>query len=516
MDIGLDFLNNNSYKIISKTVDFPIKKFGKHAGQKERFFVVDNETDEILDDAWGHGYDSKEDARFEYTNKVANKNSKHLIIFNKIKDFLKNSTDPRYFVRCVDSNGIYSENTFIVTFIPEYELVNQYIEFSNQLSKTVGHNIGFFLNTTGKTNATKKSYQDIMFIVSLHDNYLSIKVHDPYKGVSYNTDDSYPTCNNNKGTTIIFHPNGDSVVVGYKKGYFPTNVKTIMKLPSDIAEIIFSEYAGTSKLYKDFLRDSFKSTLLLSDLDKYHTKQEYFNSIFKKVTFPKSSNKLNCNIIFGIGCTAKYIKEEQIPLLFQTAYIPDSPDYMSNKAPSKRKMKECAADYLSELFLIDIIREPNDFLIKDYITMSIRYKYKIDIKLSKSKMRTAHDELAKEIRYEELRKSLGNKLKIKKGPLTKLKMPQEYKLLTTRKELQQEGIMQGNCVAIYDDAIESGRSSIYSATINGERLTIEIKYNKKNGFYVNQCFCHYNEDCKPETLKIVKGVLKDCAALIKN
>lgn len=140
----MDFFNNNSYKIISKTVDFPIEKFGKYAGQKERFFVVDNETDEILDDALGCGYDSKVGARFEYTNKVANKNSKHLIVFNKIKDFLKNSTDPSYFVRCVDSNGTYSENTFIVTFIPEYELVNQYIEFSNQLSKTVGHNIGFF------------------------------------------------------------------------------------------------------------------------------------------------------------------------------------------------------------------------------------------------------------------------------------------------------------------------------------------------------------------------------------
>lgn len=79
----------------------------------------------------------KEGAQFEYTNKVTNKNSKHLIIFNKIKDFLKNSTDPRYFVKWVD-------NTFVVAFIPEYELVNQYIEFSNQLSKTVGHNIGFF------------------------------------------------------------------------------------------------------------------------------------------------------------------------------------------------------------------------------------------------------------------------------------------------------------------------------------------------------------------------------------
>jgi len=95
-------------------------------------------------------------------------------------------------------------------------------------------------------------------------------------------------------------------------------------------------------------------------------------------------------------------------------------------------------------------------------------------------------------------------------------MPQEYKLLTTRKELWQEGVMQGNCVAIYDDAIKSGRSSIYSATINGERLTIEIKYNKKDGYYINQCSCHFNEDCKPETLNIVKDALKECAALIKN
>ena len=516
----MNLLNNNPYKIISKTVDLPIEKFGKYAGQKERFFVVDNETDEILDDALGYGYDSKVSARFEYTNKVANKNSKHLIVFNKIKDFLKNSTDPRYFVKCVDSNGTYSENTFIVAFIPEYELVNQYIEFSNQLSKTVGHNIGFFLNTTGKTNATEKSYQDIMFLVSLHDNYLRIKVYDPYKGVSYDTDDLYPTCYNNKGTVVIFHPNGDSVVTGYKGKYFPANVKSIMKLPSDIAEIIFSEYAETSKLYKDFIRDSFKSTLLLSDLDKYHTKQEYFNSIFKKVTFLKNSNKLNCNILFYIGCAAEYIKEEQIPLLFQSAYIPESTDYMSDRlpyyeTPSKRKAKEYAVLYLEEIFLYRYNRNPDDFLIHDYITMSIRHKNKINIRLSESQMWTAHDKFVKSLRYKNYI-ACGNKLKIKKGPLSKLEMPQEYKLLTTREELWQEGVAQGNCVANYDDTVEDGKSSIYSVTINEERLTVEIKYNKKNGYYVKQCLCRYNKDCKPETLKIVKDTLKDCAALIKN
>ena len=353
----------------------------------------------------------KEGAQFEYANKVTNKNSKHLIIFNKIKDFLKNSTDPRYFVKWVD-------NTFVVAFIPEYELVNQYIEFSNQLSKTVGHNIGFFLNTTGKTNATEKSYQDIMFLVSLHDNYLRIKVYDPYKGVSYNTDDLYPTCYNNKGTVVIFHPNGDSVVTGYKGKYFPANVKSIMKLPSDIAEIIFSEYAETSKLYKDFIRDSFKSTLLLSDLDKYHTKQEYFNSIFKKVTFLKSSNKLNCNILFDIGCAAEYIKEEQVPLLFQSAYIPESTDYMSDglpyyETPSKRKAKEYAVLYLEEIFLYRYNRNPDDFLIHDYITMSIRHKNKINIRLSESQMWTAHDKFVKSLRYKNYI-ACGNKLKIKK------------------------------------------------------------------------------------------------------
>ena len=261
----------------------------------------------------------------------------------------------------------------------------------------------FFLNTTGKTNATEKSYQDIMFLVSLHDNYLRIKVYDPYKGVSYNTDDLYPTCYNNKGTVVIFHPNGDSVVTGYKGKYFPANVKSIMKLPSDIAEIIFSEYAETSKLYKDFIRDSFKSTLLLSDLDKYHTKQEYFNSIFKKVTFLKSSNKLNCNILFDIGCAAEYIKEEQIPLLFQSAYIPENIDYMSDglpyyETPSKRKAKEYAVLYLEEIFLYRYNRNPDDFLIHDYITMSIRHKNKINIRLSESQMWTAHDKFVKTLR----------------------------------------------------------------------------------------------------------------------
>ena len=57
--MGLNLLNNNSYKIISKTVDLPIEKFGEYAGERERFFIVDAETGEVLDDAVGYGYCSK-------------------------------------------------------------------------------------------------------------------------------------------------------------------------------------------------------------------------------------------------------------------------------------------------------------------------------------------------------------------------------------------------------------------------------------------------------------------------
>lgn len=66
------------------------------------------------------------------------------------------------------------------------------------------------------------------------------------------------------------------------------------------------------------------------------------------------------------------------------------------------------------------------------------------------------------------------------------------------------------CVGGYVDNINKGRCIIYTANIDGEHLTIDIRYrksrkkNKKFDFYVCQCYKSYNQPCKNDTLQYVK------------
>ena len=62
------------------------------------------------------------------------------------------------------------------------------------------------------------------------------------------------------------------------------------------------------------------------------------------------------------------------------------------------------------------------------------------------------------------------------------------------------------------DLIEKGSCIIYSADINGEHVTIEIRYRKTRGkytFIVPQCLKMWNECCSEETLKYVKEQVKE-------
>lgn len=56
--------------------------------------------------------------------------------------------------------------------------------------------------------------------------------------------------------------------------------------------------------------------------------------------------------------------------------------------------------------------------------------------------------------------------------------------------------------------MEDGECMIFSATVNNERLTIEIR-KTKTSFKINQCLKCFNERCLPETFKIVKADVKN-------
>lgn len=140
--------------------------------------------------------------------------------------------------------------------------------------------------------------------------------------------------------------------------------------------------------------------------------------------------------------------------------------------------------------------------------MAMELKEKIDIKAGKKKIRKLHDEYAERL----LKKKHRGKIKIPETPLKYLKLPKEFILLDAPGALCQEQKRQHNCVSSYIGRIEKGSCIIYSADVNGEHVTIEIRYRKTRGkytFILPQCLKMWNECCSEETLKYVKEQVKE-------
>lgn len=232
-------------------------------------------------------------------------------------------------------------------------------------------------------------------------------------------------------------------------------------------------------MYKDFMTDKFLATMRLTDLDKKFNKLDYFQSAFPDVAFPKTANKMNCYELYAIGCAEKYIEPEQAGLLFEKDYRIDK---VQDFTPSKRRCKEIGKNYIKSILKQKTTEEvlyEFDFFIDDYVEMAMELKEKIDIKAGKKKIRKLHDEYAERL----LKKKHRGKIKIPETPLKYLKLPKEFILLDTPGALCQEQKRQHNCVSSYIGRIEKGSCIIYSADINGEHVTIEIRYRKTRGKY---------------------------------
>ncbi len=293
-------------------------------------------------------------------------------------------------------------------------------------------------------------------------------------------------------------------------GYYPATLRNLSFVDKKVSEEICSYYSKNIHIYKDFAKDNFYPPLKITELNKFHNKKEYFQSQFPKVTYPNSINKYNNKKAYCIGCASKYINPEQVHLLFQKEYQPAISENTSYF--SKHNQKNLAYTYIYDIFRQKLgentVRNYN-IEIADYVWMAIEYKELIDIKQGIKKIIEKHNELTIKERVKVL-KQKNKPFKIANTPLEKLKMPKEFKKITTLKGLANESSSQDNCVVSYAKKVEKGTSAIYSATINGERLTIEIIYTKSKGktkFSVNQCLKSNNKKCKKETLEYVKNCL---------
>lgn len=108
-------------------------------------------------------------------------------------------------------------------------------------------------------------------------------------------------------------------------------------------------------------------------------------------------HKINPKQLYAIACAAQYIKEEQIPLLFQNEYLLKNSDFLSDEKVLKVGIHDCAVMYLSRLLVqkLQISETPDISLIQNYIAISIKLDEKIDLNLSKAEIIDTRNELSK-------------------------------------------------------------------------------------------------------------------------
>lgn len=97
------------------------------------------------------------------------------------------------------------------------------------------------------------------------------------------------------------------------------------------------------------------------------------------------------------------------------------------------------------------------------------------------------------------------------NPFSKLKLPDKYIPIRTKKALIQESVINNNCVATYDSKISKGKCAIYTTTYNQKRYTIEIRRKKSKGeylFYVKQLYGKSNSIAPKELYKELNELME--------
>lgn len=144
-------------------------------------------------------------------------------------------------------------------------------------------------------------------------------------------------------------------------------------------------------------------------------------------------------------------------------------------------------------------------LIKDYIRLSHETNNLINLNINSiNRITNEHDVLTMELEKKQIPKN--KKLKIKEDFIN-LKLPKEFKLIETHKELYLHGMEQKNCVYTRRREIEDGLSAIYSLNYEGGVYTLEI-FKRKNKFAIKEIKAKYNEFANKEVINFVEKSLK--------
>lgn len=280
-------------------------------------------------------------------------------------------------------------------------------------------------------------------------------------------------------------------------------------------ESLSANFPFLKDIYNDFLKKNdycfdapINFNLLSLAKNKRHLLELYLSSLKrKKYKLYKSFNRKSLNESYSIIKAEKYINDNEISIFL-------SKDIGMDKISDENlRVETYLCKHLSEN-LTGILKEKEDkdikMYIKDYIKMLVglkgKVKYDSNIR-SFNKLKRVHLNIAiiyAEIKCKDLEVTLN-----KKNPFLKLKLPKDIKRLETKEDFFIEGKLNQNCVFSYIPSVNDGECIIYTYLHNNKRYTIEIRYHKKLGYYLNQIKGYFNSnDIPKEVLKYIKNSIK--------
>jgi|GEM_PF-4815652 len=300
------------------------------------------------------------------------------------------------------------------------------------------------------------------------------------------------------------------VMKRHRNNYIPASFKSMVPVLKEykIFILFFETYLELMSLdhpvFKDFLRDMNVSCnylfvpIPLNRIidDGWYSYQEIFENYYKiKYRVPKKVNSMCLREAYAKVKACKYIDGNEIQKIMEYE-LPNKSFYDG---------KDVIESFLCEKLKTD----DENFTIHDYIKMVIRVEKKVNLKFcSFKKLKNKHDDLVDPY----VRIVGTKKMTIPKDSLfRKLKLPNNYRIIKTGKDLFIEGKTMHHCVYSYLDKVNRGTCAIIHIIHCEEPYTAEIRIRNTKGrksYYCRQLMAKWDKPAPEELWQEMKDVLQ--------
>lgn len=345
--------------------------------------------------------------------------------------------------------------------------------------------------------------------MKLHDKNISITFNQ-YQEIksSYNTFPSFDNvniCSNHyihpskkrKTVTLIsWNDNGIYEVLKSRDKVIPLTLKKANEyaaLNPDLKKFILTYLKSQTNLMAKDLITLPRIPIAINKALEYNNIREMMSNYYKdghKINW----NRVNINTGYAV---LKILNKVTNPNILLDMLYKNEIDEPEEKHWSLLKQET--------LFNVLLKRHPNldPDIADDYIDMCLQTNQKINLQHTPRRIQREHDHIAYRITYANI-----PEIKIpENSKFKKLKLPKEFKWITTSKQLKKEGRIMHHCVASYAHTINNDGCAIYHIDKFDMPWTIEICKNKDK-FYINQIQTKYNERVdKTKIEKYIQDIL---------